>query len=58
MQKGLKKTALNAKITRKPFRENPTKILSRPTFIDDYNNYIEGLDQSNQLQAFFTTYFS
>jgi hypothetical protein len=49
MQKELKKTALNTKITRKPFRENPTKILSRPTFIDDYNYYIEGLDQLNQL---------
>jgi hypothetical protein len=53
-----KKTALNARITREPFDENPIKILSIPTFIDDYNHYIEEIDQSNQLRAFFTTHFS
>jgi hypothetical protein len=53
-----KKTALNARITRESFGENPTKILSIPTFIDDYNHYIEGVDQSNQLRASFTTHFS
>jgi hypothetical protein len=53
-----KKTASNARITCEPFGENPTKILSIPLFIDDYNHYIEEIDQSNQLQASFTTHFS
>jgi hypothetical protein len=57
MRKRPKKTALNAKITREPFRENPIKIRPIPTFIDDYNHYIRGIDQSNQLRASFTTYF-
>jgi hypothetical protein len=57
-RKRLKKTALNARITRESFRENPTKILSIPLFIDDYNHYIEDIDQSNQLRAAFTTHFS
>jgi hypothetical protein len=57
MRKRPKKTASNAKITREPFKDKPTKILPIPTFIDDYNHYIEGVDQSNQLQASFTTHF-
>jgi hypothetical protein len=40
MRKRPKKTALNAKITREPFRDKSTKILAIPTFIDDYNHYI------------------
>jgi hypothetical protein len=44
MQKRLKKTALNARITQKPFRDKLTKILAIPTFINDYNYYIGGLD--------------
>jgi hypothetical protein len=47
MRKRPKKTASNAKITHKPFKENPIKILSISTFINDYNHYIEGVDQSN-----------
>jgi hypothetical protein len=39
-----KKTALNTRITRESFSENPTKILSIPLFIDDYNHYIGGID--------------
>ena len=34
-----------------------TKILPIPTFIDDYNHYMGGVDQSNQLRAAFTTHF-
>jgi hypothetical protein len=41
-RKRLKKTALNARITRESFSENPTKILPIPTFIDDYNHYMGG----------------
>jgi hypothetical protein len=44
MRKRPKKTALNARITREPFRDLPTKILPIPTFIDDYNHYIGGVD--------------
>jgi hypothetical protein len=52
-----KKTASKARITREPFSDNPTKILHIPTFIDEYNHYIGGIDQSNQLRAAFTTHF-
>jgi hypothetical protein len=58
IRKRLKKTALNAKITRKPFRDKSIKILPIPIFIDDYNHYIRGVDQSNQLRVLFITYFS
>jgi hypothetical protein len=58
MRKRPKKTASNARITREPFRGLPKKILSIPIFIDDYNHYIKRIDQSNQLQAFFTTHFA
>jgi hypothetical protein len=44
MRKRLKKTALHAKITYKPFRNKLIKILSIPTFIDDYNYYIKEID--------------
>jgi hypothetical protein len=57
-RKRLKKTALNARITYESFSENPIKILSIPLFIDDYNHCMRGIDQSNQLQASFTTHFS
>jgi hypothetical protein len=57
IQKRLKKTALNAKVTRKLFRDKLIKIFFILTFIDDYNHYISGVDQSNQLRASFTTHF-
>jgi hypothetical protein len=47
LRKKLKKTALNARITHESFSDNPSKILSIPTFIDNYNYYIGGIDQSN-----------
>jgi hypothetical protein len=52
-----KKTTLNALIVREPFGDQPTKILLIPTFIDDYNHYIGGVDQGNQLRVTFITYF-
>jgi hypothetical protein len=58
MRKRPKKIASNAKITREPFEDKLIKILPIPTFIDDYNYYIERVDQSNQLRASFTTHFS
>jgi hypothetical protein len=44
MRKRPKKTASNTRITRELFRNNSTKILPIPTFIDDYNYYIRGID--------------
>jgi hypothetical protein len=45
LRKKPKKTASNSRITREPFGDNPTKILPIPTFIDNYNHYIRGIDQ-------------
>jgi hypothetical protein len=58
IRKRSKKIASNARITRESFRDKPTKILFIPIFINDYNHYIKGIDQSNQLRTFFITYFS
>jgi hypothetical protein len=44
LRKRPKKTASNARITREPFGENPIKVLLIPTFIDDYNHYMGGID--------------
>ena len=52
-----RKTASNSIVTRKPFRDQPTKILSIPLFIDYYNHYMRGVDQANQLRVAFTTHF-
>jgi hypothetical protein len=57
IRKRPKKTAFNARITRELFKDLLQRILAIPTFIDDYNHYIEGVDQSNQLRASFITYF-
>jgi hypothetical protein len=57
MRKRPKKTALNARITREPFGDLSQRILVIPIFIDDYNHYIGGIDQSNQLRALFITHF-
>jgi hypothetical protein len=57
MRKRPKKTASNARITREPFGDNSIKILPISIFTDNYNHYMGGIDQSNQLRASFTTYF-
>jgi hypothetical protein len=57
IRKRPKKTTSNARITREPFGELLQRILAISTFIDDYNYYIGGIDQLNQLRASFTTYF-
>jgi hypothetical protein len=44
LRKRPKKTALNARITREPFDEAPTKVLPISIFIDDYNHYIGDID--------------
>lgn len=58
MRKRPKITSSNAAITRKPFGDQSIKMLSILTFIDDYNHYMGGVDQANQLRAAFTTHFS
>jgi hypothetical protein len=52
-----KSTLKNAQISQKPFGNDPTKILSIPVFIDEYNHYMGGIDQANQLRAAFTAHF-
>jgi hypothetical protein len=44
LRKKPKKTASNSRITREPFGDNPTKILSILTFIENYNHYMGGKD--------------
>jgi hypothetical protein len=44
MRKRPKKTALNTRITREPFKDKLTKILAISTFIDNYNHYIGGIN--------------
>ncbi len=44
LQKRSKKTAFNAVITRKLFRDQSTKILSILLFIDCYNQNMGGVD--------------
>jgi hypothetical protein len=51
-----KKPALNARITREPFDDNPIKILPITTFINNYNDYIGAINQSNWLRVAFTTH--
>jgi hypothetical protein len=57
LRKKPKNPASKARITREPFGDNSIKILSIPTFIDDYNHFLRDIDQSNQLRAAFTTHF-
>jgi hypothetical protein len=52
-----KSTSKNTQISRKPFGDDPIKILPIPVFIDEYNHYIRGIDQANQLRAAFTAHF-
>ena len=44
LQKRSKKTALNISITRKPFGDQLTKVLSISLFIDYYNQNMRGVD--------------
>ncbi len=44
LRKRPKKTALNALITRKPFRDQSIKILSISLFINCYNQNMGGID--------------
>ena len=54
----LNKSSTNANIARQPFREEIRKTLSIPTFIDDYNHYMGGVDLINQYRAAYKTHKS
>ena len=41
------KTSINRRITRQIFADEPTKSLLIPCFIDDYNQYMGGIDLAN-----------
>ena len=49
------KTAINSKTSRKVFGDQSTKDLEIPAFIDDYNHYMGGVDQADQLRSYYTT---
>ncbi len=44
LRKHPRKTASNTSITRKPFGDQSTKVLSIPLFIDYYNQNMRGVD--------------
>ena len=54
----LKKTVLNIRITQESFRNQSRKILPIFILIDDYNHYIEEIDQANQFRIVFIIHFS
>ena len=49
-------TLTNRRIVRQVFGENPTKELQIPCFINDYNQYIGGVDLANQFRESYETY--
>ena len=52
-RKRLAKTSTSTRIVRCVFGDNPVKELEIPTFIDDYNHNIGGVDIANQLRESF-----
>jgi hypothetical protein len=50
------KTSTNGRIVRHIFADEPTKTLSIPCFIDDYNQYMGGVDLANQLREAYKTH--
>ena len=52
-----RKSVSNSTITRKSFRDQSTKILSIPLYIDYYNHYMKGIDQANQFRVVFIIHF-
>ena len=47
IRKHLAKTSINGRIVRTIFGDSPTKELRIPCFIDDYNQYMGGVDLAN-----------
>jgi hypothetical protein len=56
VRRRLAKTSTNGRIIRKVFADEPTKSLSIPCFIDDYNQYMRGVDLANQFREAYETY--
>ena len=50
------KTSTNARIVRAVFNQEPTKELQIPRFIDDYNQYMGGVDLANQFRESYETH--
>ena len=50
------KTSTNRRIIRHIFADKPTKNLSIPRFIDDYNQYMGGVDLANQFREAYETH--
>ena len=50
------KTSTNGRIVRQVFGNNTTKELQIPCFIDDYNQYIGGVDLANQFRESYETH--
>jgi len=44
------KTSTNSALVQKAFKDQTSKTLSIPCFIDDYNHYIGGVDLANQFR--------
>ena len=47
------KIAINARTSREVFGDNPTKQLLIPQFINDYNHFMGGVDQADQLRSYY-----
>ena len=50
------KTSINGRIVRQVFGDDPTKELRIPRFIDDYNQYMGGVDLANQFRESYETH--
>jgi hypothetical protein len=50
------KTSTNGRIVRQVFGDDPTKELRIPRFIDDYNQYMGGVDLANQFRESYETH--
>ncbi len=56
LRKRPRKTSINAGIVLKVFGGDVIKKLPIPTFIDDYNHHMNGVDIANQMRASYTTH--
>ena len=50
------KTSTNGRIIRQIFGDEPTKELTIPCFIDDYNHYMRDVDLANQFRESYETH--
>jgi hypothetical protein len=50
------RTLTNGRIVRQVFGDEPTKELRIPCFIDDYNQYMGGVDLANQFREAYKTH--